>query len=304
MTAFDIVGFGALNVDKLYKVNRIAHAEEESYITIHTEACGGSAANTTVGLARLGCKVGFIGKIGGDKEGKQLVEDFRKEGVDTAGITCAKYGESGVVMGFVDKQGQRALYVHSGVNDAVAFEEINKQYVSQAKFLHLTSFVGEKSFQTQKELLKALPENAKVSFDPGAIYARKGMEQLEPIIKRTYVMLPNSVELELITGEKDYSKAADLLFAKGVQVVAVKLGAGGCYVTDGRQSHRIEAFKVPVFDTTGAGDAFNAGFLYGLLKNKSLLDCGRLGNFVASRKIMQLGARTNLPYEKDLQLLH
>ncbi len=303
MTGFDVVGFGALNVDRLYKVNRIAHAEEESFITICTEACGGSAANTAVGLARLGCKVGFIGKIGGDKEGKLLMEDFRKEGVDTAGITCAKYGESGVVMGFVDEQGQRALYIHSGVNDAVAFEEISKEYVSGAKFLHLTSFVGEKSFQTQKELLKALPDSVKVSFDPGAIYARRGMEQLEPIIKKTHVMLPNSVELELITGEKDPAKAADLLIAKGVKIVAVKLGAGGCYVTDGRQHHHVEAFKVPVFDTTGAGDAFNAGFLYGLLKNKNLLECGKLGNFVASRKIMKLGARTSLPYEKALELL-
>lgn len=303
MNRFDVVGFGALNVDKLFKVNRIAHAEEESFIKTYSEACGGSAANTMVGLARLGRKVGFIGKAGLDKEGNMLLEDFVKEGVDTQGIIRAKYGESGTVMGFVDEQGQRALYIHSGANDSIASEELKKNYASNAQFLHLSSFVGEKSFQTQKELLENLPKSVKVSFDPGALYARKELDQLEPFIKKAYVLMPNALELELITGEKDPRKGADLLIKKGVQIVAVKLGSNGCYITDGTQQHQIEAFKVPVVDTTGAGDAFCAGFLYGLLNKKSLLECGRIGNFVASRCVMKFGARAGLPYVKDLELL-
>jgi ribokinase len=303
MNHFDVVGFGALNVDKLFKVNCIAHAEEESIIRTYSEACGGSAANTMVGLARLGCKVGFIGKAGLDREGNMLLEDFVKEGVDTQGVIRAKYGESGTVMGFVDEQGQRALYIHSGANDSIASEEIKKNYASQAQFLHLTSFVGGKSFQTQKELLENLPQNVLVSFDPGALYAQKGLDQLEPIIKKTHVLMPSTLELEYITGEKDPRKGADLLIKKGVQKVAVKLGSGGCYITDGTQQLQLEAFKVRVVDTTGAGDAFCAGFLYGLLNKKSLLECGRLGNFVASRCVMKLGARAGLPYAKDLELL-
>ena len=69
MTKFDVVGFGALNVDMLFKVEKFATAVKESFIEDYTEACGGSAANTIVGLARLGCKVGFIGKVAGDREG-------------------------------------------------------------------------------------------------------------------------------------------------------------------------------------------------------------------------------------------
>jgi ribokinase len=167
----------------------------------------------------------------------------------------------------------------------------------------LTSFVGDQSFQTQKKLLKTLPELVKVSFDPGALYARKGITQLEPIIRRTHVMMPNAQELALITGEADYCRGADFLIGMGVRVVAVKLGADGCYVTDGRERHLIEAFKVEAVDTTGAGDAFCAGFLYGLLKEKTLQECGRLGNFVASRCVMKMGARAGLPYAKDLALL-
>jgi ribokinase len=304
MKRFDVVGFGALNVDKLFKVNKIAAAEEESFVENCVEACGGSAANTIVGLARLSCKVGFIGKVGCDKEGDLLLEDFHKEGVDTDGVIRAKRGKSGSVLGFVDKDGARALCIDSGVNDTITTNEVNTAYVSQARFLHLTSFVGETSFQAQKKILDALPESVKVSFDPGILYARKGLAQLEPIIKNTYVLMPNVVELELLTGETDYCKAADAMIGKGVKILAVKLGGNGCYVTDGRERRLIDAFKVKVVDTTGAGDAFCAGFLYGLLNDKSLYDCGRLGNFVASRCAMKMGARTGLPFAKDLEALN
>jgi ribokinase len=303
MSHFDAVGFGALNVDKLFKVNRLAKAEEESFIEDYAEACGGSAANTAVGLARLGCKVGFIGKVGCDREGDLLIQDFCSEGVNTAGVVRSEQGKSGSVLGFVDKKGARALYIDSGVNDTIAFEEVKVRYASQAQFLHLTSFVGEKSLQAQKKLLDAIPDSVKVSFDPGALYARKGFANLEPIIRKTYVLMPNAIELAILTGEINYRKSADIMVGRGVKIVAVKLGGDGCYVTDGRERHLIEALNVKVVDTTGAGDAFCAGFLYGLLNNKSLHECGRLGNFVASRCVMKMGARAGLPFAKDLELL-
>jgi ribokinase len=116
-------------------------------------------------------------------------------------------------------------------------------------------------------------------------------------------MMPNRSELELMTGTNEYVKGADLLIAKGVKVVAVKLGIEGSYVTNGRERFHVDAIKVKAIDTTGAGDAFCAGFLYGLLGNRGLGECGRIGNFVASRKVLKMGARANLPYLKDLQLL-
>jgi ribokinase len=123
------------------------------------------------------------------------------------------------------------------------------------------------------------------------------------MIKRAFVLMPNQNELKLLTKRASYREGAKILLDKGVEIVAVKLGSKGCYVTDGRESHNLEPFKVKVVDTTGAGDAFCAGFLYGLIKGKSLFDCGRLGNFVASRNIMKMGARSGLPYIKDLKLL-
>ena len=298
---FDVVGFGALNLDKLYKVNMIAKEEEEGSVLEFKESAGGSAANTVVGLARLELKTGFIGKVAADREGKFLLDDFRKEKVDVNGVSVSERGRSGVVMGFIDQNGDRALYVDPGVNDQVDFKDINLDYVSGTEFLHLSSFVGEKPFKAQKNLIEQLSD-VKICFDPGAIYARKGLNAIKPIIKKSYVMFPNGIEVKLITGQ-DYIEGAKAFIKLGADLVAVKLGKKGCYVTDGKESYMIEAYKVEAVDTTGAGDAFCAGFLYGLIKQKDLYECGRLGNFVASRCISKMGARTGLPKLEDLKNL-
>ncbi len=304
MTKFDVVGFGALNVDMLFKVNHLAGPEEESFTEDYTEACGGSAANTIVAMARLGCKTGFIGKVANDREGKMQIDCFNKEGVDINGIIQSTKGKSGSVMGFVDKKGARALYINSGVNDTIEPREINYSYLSQTKLVHFSSFVGEKSLRSQKKLLAALPNDVKISFDPGSIYAQKGFAAIEPIIRSTHVLMPNVFELELLTGETDYREGADSMIGLGVKIVAVKLGDKGCFVTDGQEHLTVEPFKVKAVDTTGAGDAFCAGFLYGLINKKSLYECGQIANFVASRSVTTMGARAGLPYAKDLAFLY
>lgn len=295
---FDVICFGALNMDRLYRVNRIAREEEESFIIGFKETPGGSAANTAVGLARLGLKTGFIGKVAEDREGKLLLKDFENEKVDTNGIIVSKGGRSGVVMGYVDKKGDRALYVDPGVNDFLEFEEIDLEYAGSTNILHLTSFVADTPFQAQRELVKRLSD-VKISFDPGELYARRGLTSLKPIIERSLVMFPNENEVRLLTGQ-NYKKGSEILVDEGADIVVVTLGGRGCYVRNGRETHLVEPYEVKVVDTTGAGDAFCAGFLYGLIKNKDLYECGRLGNFVASRCLQKVGAREGLPRVSDL----
>jgi ribokinase len=299
MKRFDVVGFGALNVDKLFKVDKLVEGEGESFITEYHESCGGSAANTIVGLARLGLKTGCVGTVSDDRGGQLLLDDFRREHVNTEGIATAKGGQSGVVIDFVDKEGQRALYVAPGVNDTIDSKEIASDYVGRTKLLHVTSFVGEKSFESQRRLLEQLSPHIKVSFDPGMLYAKTGVTKLTPITRRAFAMMPNEAELKLLT-DMGYAEGAKKLLAQGVEIVAVKLGGKGCFVTNGEESHLVKPFGVKVVDTTGAGDAWNAGFLYGLLKNKGLQECGKLGNLVASRCITKMGARTGLPRLADL----
>jgi ribokinase len=295
---FDIIGFGALNVDKIYCVPKIAKEGEETFILNYQEMPGGSAANTIVGLAKLGLKTGFIGKVAEDREGQLLLNDLKREGVNTDGIVVTKKGKSGVVQAYVDKKGERALYVHPSVNDSLTFEEINQEYAKKTHLLHLTS-VDETPFQAQKKLIEKLPD-VKVSLDPGEIYARKGLTALRPLIERSFLVLPSEGELKMLTG-KSWKEGAKILLKEGASIVAVKLSEKGCYVTDGKEAHLIESFKVNVVDTTGAGDAFSSGFLYGLVNDQDLYQCGRLGNFVASHCITKVGARTGLPKLSDLK---
>jgi ribokinase len=296
---FDVICFGALNVDRLYRVNRIAGRDEESFIIDFKEAPGGSAANTAVGLARLGLKTGFVGKVSDKREGKLLLNDFKRQNVDVGGVIISREGRSGVAMGYVDTKGDRALYIDPGVNDSLEFKEIDLKYAGNTGFLHLTSFIGEKPFKAQKELVKSL-HDVRISCDPGELYARKGITVLKLMIERSFVMLPSKNELKLLTGKK-YDEGSKILIKKGASIVAVKLGERGCYVTNGKESYLVEPYKVKVVDTTGAGDAFCAGFLYGLIKNKDLYECGRFGNFVASRCIEKVGAREGLPRLSDLR---
>jgi ribokinase len=305
--SFDVVGFGALNVDKLYNVNKIAHEDEESYITGLTESCGGSAANTIVGLSRLGLNTGFIGKVASDREGTLLLKNLEDENVDTDGVILESDGRSGVVNGFVDRDGQRALYVDPGVNDLIEQDEVKTGYVTGSKVLHMTSFVGkfeDKSIKAQKTFLKRIPDDISVSIDPGRLYVERGMDFLEKFLERTNIILINEVELNLLTeekyrgnykGNKTCENGSKILLDYGIDIVAVKRGDKGVYVTDGCRSYFMDAFKVQCVDTTGAGDAFNAGFLYGLINGENIEKSALIGNFVASKCVEECGATNGLP---------
>lgn len=300
MKKFDVVGFGALNVDKLYNVNKITCEDEESYITDFNRSCGGSAANTVIGLSKLGMKTGFIGKVSKDYDGKLLLGNLQKEGVDTEGIIISE-GRSGNVLGFVDKNGQRALYVDPGVNDLIKPDEVKLNYLEDSKVLHLASFVGE-SFKAQESIIDEISEDIIVSLDPGRIYAERGINYLKNILNRTDIILTNEEELKYLTGNKykSFKEGAEVLLEYNITTVVIKRGDKGVYITNGDENHLIEPFAVNCIDTTGAGDAFNAGFLYGLLNNKNIEESGKLGNFIASCCIGESGAIKGLPKISEL----
>jgi len=298
--SLDVVGFGALNIDKLYQVNKIAKEDEEAYIKDYNLSCGGSAANTIIGLSRLGLKTGYIGKVSNDSEGNLILENLKNEDVNINGIVIGE-GRTGNVMGYVDLSGQRALYVDPGVNDLIKPEESKIEYFKDIKILHLTSFVGD-SIKAQESLLEELPANVKVSFDPGRIYAEKGLEYIKKILNRTNILLVNEEELKLLTSH-DYNTFEDRimdLMDFEIDLIIVKRGDKGCYVTNSKESHSVEAFQVKCKDTTGAGDAFNAGFLYGLLKGKNLYNSCILGNYVAACCVEEIGSIKSLPYSSNI----
>ncbi len=316
----DIIGFGALNVDFIYKVAGLGNLESrqrrlkpggEVYAsleefepilqklvkigTLVSKSGGGQAANTTFALSKMGFSAGFIGKVGTDPNGDFLIRSL--ESVDTSRI--ARDGVSGVCLAILDKSRDRSNLVFPNANNSLAFDEIDLDYVAAARYLHLTSFAGEAPFQVQSEVLEHIPDAVKVSFDPGEIYARLGIEELLPVLKRTSVLFITDSEIRILTG-KDYKSGAAKLLELGPEIVACKMGEGGSYILSKQTEFRIPAPRVKVVDRTGAGDVFAAGFLAGLLRERSLYNSAVFATEAASWSITEYG-RARYPDEKFLR---
>ena len=303
----DIIGFGALNMDQIYGVARIL-TDGEAAVAEFRLAPGGSAANTIYSLAKLGISTGFLGAVGDDEEGRTLLEDFKSVGVDTRHIRMKK-AITGATLCLTDKRGRRALYVLPGANSLLGSKDVDLGYISQAQILHLSSFADEEQLEMQKRLMGEIPSSIKMSFAPGSLYATKGLKVLAPIIKRTHVLFLNRKEIAELTGE-GFEKGAKLCLDEGCQIVAITLGKGitkgsttaACYLIDGQGEYVIQGEKGYVRgDTVGAGDAFAAGFLYGLLQGKDTKECGDLGNIVATLSTTDIGARAGLPSLHELR---
>jgi len=298
-----VIGFGALNLDRIFYVDRIVRPDEEGFISSVEHHPGGSAANTIVGLSRLGVPSGYIGKVAEDEAGRILLEDLANENVNINGVRTAR-GRSGACLIMVDGKGNRGILVDPGVNDTISMSDIDLDLANRAKLIHITSFACrdvETSFETQKEL--ASSTSAEISLDPGTLYAERGMEALMIFIQKARVVLPSDHELTLMTGCRDLREGADMLIDTGAEWVVVKRGDKGCYVTDGSTGIDLPPQKVDVVDTTGAGDAFNAGFIYSMLQGKDIVTCGKIGNITASISITRRGVRNGLLYRNRMDAL-
>jgi len=286
---FDVIGFGALNLDRLFYVKKIAFPGEHEPVVDLLESPGGSAANTIAWLADAGFSTGFIGAVGTDSEGCIMLDDFRRRGVGLSHVKVVG-GRSGVITGFVDSKGERTLYPYPGANDRLFLDKKTVSYAGSARFLHLTSFVGEKQLKEQKRLIGEIGCKVKLSFSPGDLYAKKGLKNLKPIVERSFVVFLNRREMLDLTG-MDYRRGSDALNLLGARIVVVTLGGRGCYVSTLKERFTAPCRRLKPVDTTGAGDSFAAGFLAGLMRGKTLVECARMGNKNAGKCILCLGAR-------------
>jgi ribokinase len=304
-----VIGLGALNIDHLYQVGHILN-DGETVVNESKLSPGGSAANTIYGLAKLGVSTGFLGVVGDDAEGKMLLKDFRTAGVDVSQIKIKHKAKTGSALCLSDKEDKRSLYVSPGANNLLTMDDLDLDYVNQTEILHVSSFVDDRQFKVLLELIDNLDTSVKLSFSPGALYASKGLKALTPILARTSVLFVNQSELQQLTGE-DVTAGAESCLKQGCHIVVVTLGKGAShktftatsYIRDAKNEYMVESSNksiIPTADTTGAGDAFATGFLYGLLNGKGLEECGRLGDIVAKFSVSRIGAREGLPTLSEL----
>jgi sugar/nucleoside kinase (ribokinase family) len=254
-------------------------------------APGGSAANTLSILSMLGHKVVFFGKVGKDDHGTTYSTKLKEKGVIFREIKVD--GMTGKAITLITPDSERTFATHLGVATSLEDTEINEADIMEAKFLHVVTYTlaAEK---TKKATLRALDiaknNNVKICLDlsdPNMVKLNR--EAIESIIDEYVdIVIANENEAEEFTGLS--AEEAVKALAKRCEIAIVKVGADGSFIKSKDELIKVKGFKVKAVDTTGAGDTYTAGFLYGLLNDLSLEVCGKIASFIASKVVQVKGA--------------
>jgi len=257
-------------------------------------ASGGSAGNTTFALARLGAACSFLGKLGKDDDGEYYQNCFRELGGDCARFKFTFDRASARCVSMITPDGERTMRTDLGAAALLSPDEISPADFAGIYLAHIEGYLLFNPELAQKALASAKEAGCLVSLDLGSFEVVRAAESMLHSLLTRYVdiVFANEDEAEAFTGQKDALHALDALSAC-CPTAAVKLGAAGAWVKDrGGESVRIMPVRAEnVLDTTGAGDYWAAGFLYGKLRGLPPVACGEIGSILGAAVVQQIGAQ-------------
>ena len=291
----DVLAIGAALIDIVALIDKFPGIDQEVFVPKLELMGGGSAANFAVACARMGLKTGFVGKLGSDSFGERLLQEFKKDNVETEKIVFNKEIQTGICYAAVDKRGNRILYAFSGAANDLQPKDLDGEYLKAFQVIHLASLKNIDPLVKAAELVQGT--KTRVCLNPGSLIVDQGLKTCEKLLKLTQIFIGSQGEVKQLFQTDDLSEGLDRLL-NYVEIAAITQGEKGSLIADKDFQTQLLAEKVKVVDTTGAGDAFSAGFIYGLLRfnfDHSKLDiCGKLGNKAAASKIQAVGARGGL----------
>jgi sugar/nucleoside kinase (ribokinase family) len=255
---------------------------------------GGGASITACGLAKLGAKVGVLGVVGSDI-GSWVVDGLRECGVDTSGI-CYDINRPTAFTVAISSPEDRAFFTHLGANarfPEVLIEAATERLLSHARHVHLAC---APDLDTAPELFQALRLNdCCLSLDVGWHESWLCDPRAMALVRELDIFFPNEREAGCMTGQSDPAAMLEAYAQNGFKAVALKLGPRGAGLLWHGKISFAEAYVVEPVDTTGAGDSFDAGFLYGLLKGEEPETCLRFGTICGALSTEALGGITSFP---------
>jgi len=270
MKPFDLLIPGEINPDLILsgdvepQFGQVEKLVDSAVLTI-----GSSSVITACGAARLGLKVAFVGVCGNDVFGRFMLDEMQKRGIHTSAVIVDPHQATGLTV-ILNKGNDRAMLTFPGAIASLRAEDIPDELLRQTCHLHVASYFLQDALRPDLPGLFAraralgLSTSLDTNWDPTGRW--QGVQDLLPL---TNVFLPNAAEACALTGEESVERAADRLSAQ-VETLAIKLGADGALGVRAGQTVRVPSIPVQVVDTVGAGDSFNAGFLYGYLRGWSL----------------------------------
>lgn len=256
----------------------------------------GGAANVAYYMSKLGGHAAFTGRIGDDYYGRLFADDLAKHGI-TANITTDPDVNTGVVHVLVFPGGERFFIDDRGANINLAYEDIDLDMVKSSRFVYFLgySFQDEQAIKNIVRALDDIPEDTRVVFNPGAPnLADKFRETFTDVIRRCVdIVILNEAEAKHLT-QCDSNEDILTFLLTMTDIVALTRGELGSIVASKNEMYSIEATPVEPVDTTGAGDAYSAGLIYGLRQGWDLRTAGEFTSKIASRVVTQLGARVDI----------
>ncbi|WMJ86682.1 carbohydrate kinase family protein [Anaerocolumna sp. MB42-C2] len=298
---WDAFIYGDVNVDIVIPgVEHFPLPGQEDVVDIMNTYVGGGAALFTLGLGKLGLNPVFQGTIGDDCYGKFIMEELKKTNTDCSLISVSRDNKTGISISFTNEK-ERSFLTYRGTNAEINLNSIKLDKVQKSRHIHLTGYEGNINHNKYLQLLKKVRKlnEVTISFDVGWDSTGewyKGIYELFPYIN---VLFMNETEA-IHYGRKDSALEVIQDFSGYCEIAVAKLGKKGAIACSKGKDYTADSYPVTAVDTTGAGDSFNAGFIYGYLKGKDIMDCLKYGNGCGALSVTKLGGNTGFPVEDEL----
>lgn len=252
-------------------------------------ASGGSAANTVHGLARLGVETAFIGTIGKDETGRFFQDDLEKSKIKP--LLKISDSPSGIANTMISKDGERTFGTFLGAAIELSGNDLSLDQFHGHRILHVEGYLVQNHELLERILVLAKQAGLKVSLDMASFnVVEDNLDFLkEMVTKYVDIVFANEEEAKAFTGQEP--EEALKTIAKQTEIAVVKIGSEGSMILVNGQRTDVDAIATKVLDTTGAGDLFAAGFLYGLIHDLGMEKSGKIGSLLASCVIEKYGAK-------------
>ncbi|MDO5444541.1 MAG: carbohydrate kinase family protein [Eubacteriales bacterium] len=292
-----IVCAGHLSLDIPYKaVDKSVFTRDTTFVDSAYVTTGGDALNCTANLTKLGLgkDLKYVSVIGDDAFGKMTLADLEASGINTSSVRCKKDVGSFATVVLISEDGERHFMCAGNANRNVTVDDVLSELSKDTELLHIGSFMsldmleGEymaRMFQTAQSM------GIKTSFDVTYDSEGKWLKKIEPGLPYSDIMFASYDEAVSLSGYRTPEEIGAFFLSKGVKQFVLKNGEEGCYAASLCEKLFVPAYHcVPVVDTTGAGDAFVSGYLYGFLHGLSTEECCVLGCAQGAMCIRTMGA--------------
>ncbi len=293
---YDVLVLGEVCVDIILSGDVTpAFGQVEKVLDDAVLTAGSSSAIFACGAARLGLHVAFAGMVGDDVFGRFMLDALAQRGVDTSGVVVNPALKTGLTVHLI-RGADRAMLTHMGAMEVFGLADFDMGMLAHARHLHVGSYFLQKALRPDVARLfsaaqqQGLTTSLDTGYDPDEVWGA----DVHATLAATNVFLPNATEALALTGARDVGQAlADL--AARVPVVAIKMGAEGARARTGDDEAVAPALPVRIVDTTGAGDSFDAGFVYGFLQEWPLADTLALASACGSLSTQGAGGTDAQP---------